>query len=176
MMRAGDKLRSFQFLAQALGRVPASRWHLDIIGDGPARPEVESAFAGFPPQNLTFHGLLPRAQIPAHLANASLLVWPGFGEAYGMVYLEAQALGVPVLALDQGGIASTLQQGITGQLVPGTDPAVYAAALAALLDNPARCREMGEAAHKFIHAERSLPRAAKILDAALQQAMLDYNT
>ena len=174
MMRAGDKLRSYLFLAQALALLPGLNWHLGIIGDGPARPEVEAAFAGFPPQNITFNGAVPGAEIPAHLATASLLVWPGFGEAYGMVYLEAQAAGVPVLALDQGGVASTMQAGMTGVLVPRSDPADYAAALTALLDNRAHCREMGAAARSFILKERSLPRAAKILDTALQQALLDY--
>ena len=175
MMRDGAKLESYRFLAQALalladrGFAPAV--HLDIIGDGPAQPGVEAAFAALPPGSVTFHGQLPCESIRDLLAAATLFVWPGFGEAFGLAYLEAQAAGVPVVALDCGGIASTLVPGITGLLVARPEPQAYAAAVASLLRNPGRCRTMATAAARFIGTERSLLRAAAILEAGIRKGL-----
>lgn len=170
MMREGAKLHSYRFLAQALALLPPSRWHLDIIGDGPGRGETEATFAAFPRENITFHRLVLPERLPALLADAEIFVWPGFSEAYGLVYLEAQAMGLPVVALDCGGVASTLKPGITGLLVAAQTPEAYASALKTLLDQPALARQMGMAAAQFIHTERNLTSATAILNAGLHAA------
>ena len=99
MMRPGDKLESYRRLAAALIHVPRD-WHLDIIGDGPDRHQVERLFAPHAAR-VRFHGAIddPGALRDAYV-KADLLVWPGVGEGVGMVYLEAQAAGLPVIAED----------------------------------------------------------------------------
>ena len=169
MMRDDAKLQSYRFLAQALKLAPAG-WQLTIAGDGPARGEVEAAFAGFPPGQVRFAGLVERRDIPAFLSAADIFVWPGFQEAYGLVYLEAQAAGLPVLALDCGGISSTMLPGQTGILVREPNPLDFAQALAHMLEDPDGSRSMGAAARAFVLGERNLADAAKILDHGLQRA------
>ncbi|MBV9219565.1 MAG: glycosyltransferase family 4 protein [Methylobacteriaceae bacterium] len=167
MMRPGAKAESYAFLAAALHQLVGLDWRLTIIGDGPARPEVEQAFRAFPAARLVWRGALAREDIPSLLAEADLYLWPGFGEAYGIAYLEAQAAGLPVVALDSGGVASTLQPGKTGYLVTENDLEAYVEAIRSLLDDGDLRRRMGRTARTFALEERSLARAASILDHGL---------
>lgn len=174
MMRHGDKLRSFAFLADALRRLPASLdWHLSIVGDGPARPEVEAAFATLTDDRVSFLGERPPGTIGAVLAGADLYVWPGFNEAYGVSYLEAGAAGLPVLAMRCGGIASVVVDRETGILVPEGDLEAYARHLVRLITDAAWRERLGQAAAAFVPAERTVARAAAILDAGLAMARVE---
>ena len=119
MMRSGDKLDSYRMLAQGLGRLGGRDWHLTIIGDGPARPAVEAAFAALPAERLAFAGACGTEAIARRLARGAVYLWPGFGEAYGLAYLEAQAAGLPVVAQAVAGVPEVVIDGETGLLVPG---------------------------------------------------------
>ncbi len=79
-------------------------------------------------------------------AAASLVCVPSYSETFGLVALEAQACGTPVVAAAVGGLTTAVGDGRSGVLVHGHDPADYAAALAGLLDDPSRRRAMGVAA------------------------------
>lgn len=164
MMRPGDKLASYRVLADALARLPdGTPWQLAIAGDGPARREVEALFARFG-KRVTLHGLVSDPAVLAGLyAQADVFLWPAVNEAYGMVFLEAQAQGCPVVAGAYGGVADILRDGDTGLLASPGDADAFAAALTALLADPPRRRAMGRAAQAFVHRERSLDGAATIL-------------
>ncbi|MDX1540975.1 MAG: glycosyltransferase, partial [Geminicoccaceae bacterium] len=84
--------------------------------------------------------------------------------------LEAAAAGLPVVAGRDGGVAEVVQDGRTGLLVPADDPAAFAGAIAALLDDPVRRLRMGDAAARFVATKRSLAQAGRILDGALRTA------
>ncbi|WP_240139654.1 D-inositol-3-phosphate glycosyltransferase [Streptomyces sp. MUM 178J] len=77
---------------------------------------------------------------------ASVLVMPSYSESFGLVAIEAQACGTPVVAAEVGGLPVAVRDGVTGVLVPGHDPADYADALSGLLAAPGRSAAMGEAA------------------------------
>ncbi|TDR93976.1 glycosyltransferase family 4 protein [Enterovirga rhinocerotis] len=168
MMRPGDKLASYRLLAESLARLGTeSDWSLDIVGDGPARGEVEAAFSAFG-DRIRFHGAVPEpAGLVAFYRAADLLVWPAVNEAYGMVFLEAQATGCPVLAGREGGVPAVLRDGETGFLVAPRDAAAFAGRLRDLTERPAILAPMREAARRFVREERSLDGAAAILRAAL---------
>ncbi len=104
------------------------------------------------------------------LASADLYVWPGFGEAYGIAFLEAQATGLPVLAMNCGGIASVVDDGTTGLLVPEGDGPAFAAALARLIADPDLRLRLGEAGRRLVLEQRTVERAAAILTEALHRA------
>ncbi|KIC16534.1 glycosyltransferase family 4 protein [Leisingera sp. ANG-DT] len=109
MMRAGDKLASYSIIAETLAHLPGD-WRLDIGGDGPARPEIEALMSPFS-DRVRFLGQLSRAELAKAYENASLFLWPGVNEAFGMVFLEAQAHGLPIVAQDRPGVRDVLLPG-----------------------------------------------------------------
>ncbi|MDC0773996.1 D-inositol-3-phosphate glycosyltransferase [Streptomyces sp. HD] len=77
---------------------------------------------------------------------ASVLVMPSHSESFGLVAVEAQACGTPVIAAAVGGLPVAVRDGVSGVLVPGHDPADYARALYGFAADPARSARMSEAA------------------------------
>src|SRR3546814_15942194 len=76
MMRPGDKLKSYQILAQALRAIPDIPWQLVVAGDGQARDAVMQAFAWALPERVRFLGLVQPEVMPALYAACDVLVWP----------------------------------------------------------------------------------------------------
>ncbi|WP_194816158.1 D-inositol-3-phosphate glycosyltransferase [Nocardia sp. XZ_19_385] len=77
---------------------------------------------------------------------ADLVAVPSHNESFGLVAIEAQASGTPVLAADVGGLSTAVRHGETGLLVPGHYIPDWAAALGSLLDDPNRLRRMSAGA------------------------------
>lgn len=170
MMRADVKRDSYLLLADALGRLGDRSWRLLVVGDGPARREIEPALNRLGPARVAFAGAVPETSLAAYYAAADLLVWPAVREAYGLAMLEAQAAGLPVIAGREGGVAEVVLDGITGVLCAPRDPAAFAQATERLLADGERRRAMGVAAARFVARERSLEQAAATLAAALEAA------
>ncbi|MEL6197048.1 MAG: glycosyltransferase family 4 protein [Pseudomonadota bacterium] len=162
MMRPGDKLESYRRLARGLRRVETACL-IDIIGDGPQRAEVEALFAPFGHfgHTVRFHGEAAPATIRAAMEEADLFVWPGVGEGVGLVWLEAQAAGLPVVA-ENGPAARDIV--VAGRLTAPGNAAAFAASVAeAASDRPALSR----AAREHILTRHSL-------DAAAQRLRLEF--
>jgi len=171
MMREGTKQNSYLALARVLARVADRPWSLTIIGDGARRAEIEQAFAGLPPGRIHWRGAIPHDGVLAALAAHDVFIWPGVREAYGLVYLEAQAVGLPIIAFDSGGVSATVRGGETALLAREGDEAALAAALLRLLDDTALRATMGQAARRFALSERNPKQAALILERGLAQAL-----
>jgi glycosyltransferase involved in cell wall biosynthesis len=168
MMRSGDKLASYRILTSALERLQHLPWTLDIVGDGEAREEIVQGFAPFAGR-VCYHGRIEnRTDLKLLYESADLFVWPAVNEAYGMVLLEAQALGCPVLAGAYGGVASVVKHDETGLLTQPGDIAAFADALGVLLQDRGRLRRLGDAAQGFVRQERDLEQAALRLRNALE--------
>lgn len=168
MMRSGDKIKSYTMLAKALRLLSDRAWTLAIAGDGAMRADVEQLFGAFEPGRIEWLGELNGRQIAAELSRSGIYVWPGCGEAYGLAYLEAQAAGLPVVAQRTAGVPEVVIDGTTGYLTAEGDLPGFAAAIAALLDDPGRRSTMGASARQFVLEERSLKVAAKTLDTILR--------
>ncbi len=168
MMRQGDKLASYRLLGAALADLLDLRWSLDIVGDGAARAEVESALAPLG-SRICYRGALDEAAIAAALAEADLFVWPAVNEAFGMALLEAQASGVAVVAGASGGVGGIVVSGETGLLVPPGDVAAFAAAVRRLILDGAVRAAMGAAARAKVRREHDLPAAATRLAVAIER-------
>lgn len=134
MLRSRDKLGSYRIIAQVLAALQTPDWTLEIAGDGPARGEVAALMAPFG-DRVRFLGQLGPEALAAAYARATAFLWPGFNEAYGMVYLEAQAAGVPVVAQDRDGVRDVLAP--AEYPAPSAGPAPLAAMLDRLLGDPA---------------------------------------
>jgi glycosyltransferase involved in cell wall biosynthesis len=167
MMRARAKIESYRILARALAGLGDLAWRLVVVGDGPARGEVERALAPLGEGRVEFLGALAGSAVERAYARADLLVWPGFDEAYGMVYLEAQAAGLPVVAMDHGGVGNVVVDGVSGCLTVQGDEQAYARAVRALIEDPPARAALGRSARAFIERERSLGHAARVLGRAI---------
>ncbi len=167
MMRTRDKLASYRVLAEALALLGRRPWRALIVGDGPARPEVEALMAPFG-SRVRFAGAVPHGALPALYASADLYLWPAINEAYGMALLEAQAAGLPVIAGRTGGVPAVVADGVAGLLMPAGDAPAFASAVGRLLDQPDERARLAVAAASRVanrHDERA---AARALAAALK--------
>jgi len=171
MMRQGNKAACYLFLARTLARIADLPWTLTLTGDGPERAAIETAFAGFPSGRVHFLGRRERAEILTQLSSHDLFVWPGLNEAYGVVYLEAQAAGLPVAALDSGGVPAVVARDRTALLAPHGDEAALAATIARLIGDPGLRARMAAAAQVFARQERNGDSARVILAKALDAAI-----
>ena len=99
-----------------------------------------------------FHQPVGRSVLADWYRAADLVAVPSYSESFGLVAVEAQACGTPVIAARVGGLATAVQDGVTGLLVTGHDPATWGANLAILLDDRNRRAEMSAAAVR--HANR----------------------
>jgi len=167
MMRDGDKRRSYEVLAAALGALRDQPWELTIIGDGPARDAVQRLF---PPDQTQFLGALPPDALPAQYARHDLLVWPAIREAFGLVLLEAQAAGLGVVAGDTFGVPDIVRDGETGLLSPEGDVAALAANLKQVLETPSLADRLGTAARQHILDLHTLQAGAARLGALIEKA------
>lgn len=167
MMREGDKEKSYQVLAQALERLLARDWRLTIVGDGPARGRVEPLF---PADRVSFLGAKPPEDLPAIYACHDVFVWPAIREAFGLVFLEAQASGLAIAGGSTFGVPDIVRDGETGFLAPEGDDAALAAALSRYLDDPALAQDMGRAARRHVARTHTLAAGAARIDAFLQAA------
>ena len=157
MMRAGDKMASYRLVAETLARLPGGDWRVEIAGDGPARAEVEALMAPFG-DRVRFLGALDADALAEAYARAGLFFWPGVNEAFGMVYLEAQAAGLAVVAQDRPGVRDVLRAGQHPDPAEGADG--LARALTRLLDDADLRRRDGAAARERIAEDHLLPAAA----------------
>ena len=172
MMRAGAKQRSYAFMADALRQLADTTWTLDIVGDGSARTAIEADFAFAETNQVRWHGALPTQEVTALIRDADLFVWPGFDEAFGMAYLEAQAVGLPIVALATAGVPSVVRDGQSGVLVHGTEPQRFAEAIAKLARDVETRDHFRKTARQYVEAHHSVATASRILDAALDRATI----
>ncbi|MGH7299016.1 MAG: glycosyltransferase, partial [Candidatus Rokuibacteriota bacterium] len=95
----------------------------------------------------------PQRRLRLFYAAADATVVPSYYESFGMVALEAMACGSPVVASRVGGLTTTIQDGVTGRLVPEGDPAALAAAITPLLGSAAG-RRLGQQASRWAAEHR----------------------
>ncbi|MEV5651872.1 D-inositol-3-phosphate glycosyltransferase [Nocardia sp. NPDC052254] len=117
-------------------------------GTGLDRPDalIELAATLGISERVTFLPPQPPHRLVQVYRAADMVAVPSYNESFGLVAIEAQASGTPVLAADVGGLSTAVRDGVSGALVPGHRAGEWGAALRALLDDPAGLRRMGAAA------------------------------
>jgi len=96
-----------------------------------------------------FKGPEPQTALPEYYRAADLCLVPSHHESFGMAALEAMACGAAVVASRAGGLATTIQDGVTGVLVPPRDEVALASAIASLLADASRRRTLGRLAARW---------------------------
>lgn len=155
MFRDDVKSKSLAYLFTRLGELAREGvpFFLVVAGDGEMRGPLAALAERELPGRHRFLGLVAREELGAVYGAGDLFAFPGIRESLGMVYLEAQAAGLPVVALADGGVPEVVEDGITGLLTPPGEAGAYREALRALLVDKARRRDMGEAAGAYVRAE-----------------------
>lgn len=170
MMRPGDKLASYRLMGRALNLIADPPWQLLVVGDGTAREPVEEALLPIGSDYVFFVGKQNAEDLTAFYAAADLLVWPAVNEAFGMVFLEAAAAGLPVIAGNWRGVSEIVATGETGILIDPWDDVEFAEAVVDLiLDNPRRIA-MAEAAAARAESKHGMTAAVTVLNQAIVAA------
>ncbi|TNY36225.1 glycosyltransferase family 4 protein [Thermomonospora catenispora] len=156
-----------------LRRVPDAA--LLLVGGGPYRAALERlAAARGVADSVFFTGSVPWEELPAHYDAGDVFAMPcrtrrrGLDvEGLGIVYLEASATGLPVVAGNSGGAPDAVLDGETGLVVDGRSVRAVAEAVAGLLADPGRAREMGERGRAWVERDWRWDVQAARLDALL---------
>ena len=146
-------LKGPQILVEALGLLrghrspPALRLVLAGTGDPDFLASLHRRVAELGIGDaVEFHGSMPSSELAGLMRRADAVAVPSSSETFGLVALEAQACGTPVLATDVDGLRFAVAPGETGWLVPGRSPELWAEALRRAASSPERWRAMGGAA------------------------------
>lgn len=143
-----DPRKGLPELLEACERLAArgTDFRLILVGDGRLRPGLERRARRALPGRVVFEGQVPHERLPQYYATADLFCSPARGsESFGLVLLEAMALGVPVVASDIPGYRCVVSHGTEGLLTPPRDPVALADALGGLIEDPERRARMGAA-------------------------------
>jgi D-inositol-3-phosphate glycosyltransferase len=92
---------------------------------------------------IDFLGSVVHHELPHFYSAADVCVMPSYSESFGLVALEAQACGCPVVASDVPGLRSVVRDDVSGYLIDGNDPAAYAERIGRLLADPDKAQQMG---------------------------------
>ncbi|MFC7580057.1 glycosyltransferase family 4 protein [Schaalia naturae] len=160
---------------RVVAQIPGAR--LVIVGWGPYARALARMRRDSPVRDrIILTGKVPFEELPAHVATGDVFAMPcrtrGGGldvEGLGIVFLEASAAGVPVVAGDSGGAPETVREGVTGVVVPGRDDDTLVDALTGLLEDPPERARLGAAGREWMLAEWTWPHLVDRLAGAIDQ-------
>lgn len=126
--------------------------YLVIAGDGTEESELRALVTELDlASQVTFIGKVPHDDVPDLMSNLDALVNPTVvPESFGVVILEAAAMGLPVVATDVGGVPEACIRDTTAILVPPRDPVALADAIVRLATHPEARTSMGAAGRSFV--------------------------
>lgn len=128
-----------------------------IVGDGPDAGALRALASELHVAPLiTWHGALPSHELPPLYQHATVTVMPSREEGLGLVAVESQLCGTPVIAYESGGIPDAVSPAFGGTLVPVGNIDALADAIAAMLSDEDQARAQGDAGRHFV-SERFLP-------------------
>ncbi|WP_374428446.1 glycosyltransferase family 4 protein [Tabrizicola sp.] len=132
---------------------------LTLAGDGPSRAPAEARAAELGiAGSVHFAGFMTQGQVADLLANSDMLVLPSFAEGLPVVYMEALASRIPVVASRVAGVQELVEDGVTGYAVPPGDVDTLVDRIIRLMDNPNAARDMGLAGRSSIEQSFDISR------------------
>nr|WP_274600748.1 glycosyltransferase [Ectothiorhodospira mobilis] len=159
------EVKGHRDLLEAIGRLAAAgrRVELGLVGDGPLRESLEAQAAALGiTDRVTFVGGLDQDRVIEEMRSADVFALTGVVEAsgraegQGLVYAEAQAMGLPVIASDVGGVRDSLLEGETGFLCPQRDVEAIAGRIAYFDDHREEILRFGARGRAFVASRFSI--------------------
>ena len=164
LILAVGKLRHYKGIDVLIEALTSLDAHALIAGSGPMGPVwKQKAIDAGVSDRVSFLGEVSEEELVALYHAADIFAFPSTNraETWGLAQIEAMACGLPVVCTEIGtGTSYVTQHGITGLVVPPSDPAALAGALQELIDHPERRKQLGEAGRD--RARRELSREAMI--------------
>jgi D-inositol-3-phosphate glycosyltransferase len=147
------------------------------LPDPELTPEIgrlrELAAAEGVAERVVFTGRRSREFLKLYYSAADVFVTTPWYEPFGITPLEAMACGTPVAGADVGGIRYSVENGVTGALVPPKDPDALGACLARMLGEPARLRELGRNGIRRVNGQFTWPKVARSIGLLYEQVAQD---
>jgi len=158
MFRPDVKTEGLSFLIRSCGRLLNSgiTFQLVIAGDGKEREKLQQLADRHLPGRVRFVGKIEREQMYRFYSAGDMFVFPGIRESLGMVFLESQSCGLPVVAFDNGGIPEVVVDGETGFLTPAFASESFDVAIRKLVLNKDLRRIMGQKATLHVREHHHL--------------------
>ena len=160
MFRSGVKTKGLSVVIKTCGQLfrQGQSLLLVIAGDGSEKDYIESLAKTHLPDHTVFLGQVPRRQISRYYSAADIFAFPGINESLGMVYLEAQACSLPIVAYDRWGAKEAVVPHVTGLLSDDQQPSAFKANLSLLTRDSHLRRQMGKAARNHIEGKHNIHR------------------
>lgn len=147
-----DKIKGVEYLIEAMKYIDAKLW---IVGDGILRKKLEMQAEKYR-EKIVFLGAIDHSKLPEIYAAADIFVAPsitlqnGAVEGFGLVLIEAMAVGIPVIGTNTGGIKDIISNGKNGFLVEEKNSLMIAEKVNELLSDPYTYHEMSQNAQNTV--------------------------
>lgn len=158
MFRPDVKTEGLVWMIETCGRMlrNGKHFYLVIAGEGSQRSMLEKLAHRHLPGRVKFVGKIERSDMYRYYSAADVFAFPGIGESLGMVYLEAQSCGLPVVAFDNTGVPEVVCDQTTGFLEPMYARKPFMCALDRLISDVDLRRQMGAVAKAFVRKNHDL--------------------
>jgi glycosyltransferase involved in cell wall biosynthesis len=170
MFRPGVKTEGLTWVIRTCGQLlrQGRKLRLVIAGDGKEKAKLHKLAREQLPDRVRFLGEMPRSEMRRFYSSGDIFVFPGINESLGMVFIEAQSCGLPVVAFANAGVPEAVQEGKTGFLVPMYDSGRFAEAIGRLLADEDLRRQMGKAGRAYVRRAHDLNRNYRKMEAVLK--------
>jgi glycosyltransferase involved in cell wall biosynthesis len=171
MMRPGVKEEGIAFVIMVCAEIRPgiANLHLLVVGDGPGRPRLEELARRLLPGAHTFVGRIPAAEMGHFYHAGDVFAFPGINESLGMVYLEAQCCGLPVVATSHDGAPEVVTDKQTGLIVPPFCLNDFSGALFTLLTDSALRDRYSQQARERVLRQHDMATNYRVMFAHMQK-------
>ena len=169
MFRDDVKTKGLAWLIKCCAKLMAANFdfHLVIAGSGRMENDLKALAQKHIPGHYTFAGKIDPKDMAGFYSSGDVFAFPGIRESLGMVYLEAQACSLPVVAFKNGGIPEVVRDKKTGYLVPMYDSPLFFQALKDLLQDKKLNGQMGKNAMDYVRAFHDIDKNYKTVETIL---------
>ncbi len=170
MFRPDVKTEGLTWLIRACGELSrqGQNFRLVIAGDGKEREKLQQLAHEHVGDRVLFLGEIPRKDMYRYYSAADVFVFPGIRESLGMVFLEAQSCGLPVVAFNNAGVPEAVQDGKTGFLTPVYALGPFVDAIQRLMADKNLRQQMGLAAKSYVREFHDLNKNYQRLELSIK--------